>query len=41
MTVDSYAYCPAARAVSGVLFLTLIENAGFRQNAGARQEARR
>jgi len=35
MTVDSYAYCPAARAVSGVLFLTLIDFA----DAGARQEA--
>ncbi|OXJ11968.1 hypothetical protein CFB39_31475 [Burkholderia sp. AU6039] len=37
MTVDSYAYCPAARAVSGVLFQTPIDFA----DAGARQEARR
>ena len=37
MTVDSYAYCPAARAVSGVMFLTPISFA----DAGARQEARR
>ncbi|AYQ41919.1 hypothetical protein CVS37_28970 [Burkholderia lata] len=35
MTVDSYAFCPTARAVSGVLFLTPIEFA----HAGARQEA--
>ncbi|AWV02701.1 hypothetical protein DM992_25345 [Burkholderia sp. JP2-270] len=33
MTVDSYAYCPAARAVSGVLFLTPIKHAGIRPEA--------
>ncbi|AXF25027.1 hypothetical protein CUJ89_32980 [Burkholderia pyrrocinia] len=33
MTVDSYAYCPSARAVSGVLFLTPIEYADARQEA--------
>ncbi|MPV67089.1 hypothetical protein GD429_14795 [Burkholderia sp. BE17] len=33
MTVDSYAYCPAARAVSGVLFLTPIQHAGVRSEA--------
>ncbi|KAG8154788.1 hypothetical protein BFF94_004270 [Burkholderia catarinensis] len=37
MTVDSYAYCPSARAVSGVLFLTPINI----DHAGARQGARR
>ncbi|CAM2190416.1 hypothetical protein L810_6582 [Burkholderia sp. AU4i] len=37
MTVDSYAYYPAARAVSGALFLTPIDLA----EPGARQEARR
>ncbi|ORT88009.1 hypothetical protein B7G54_05135 [Burkholderia puraquae] len=37
MTVDSYAYCPSAHAVSGVLFLTLIDSAV----TGAPQEARR
>ncbi|MCR5898352.1 hypothetical protein DF057_07650 [Burkholderia cepacia] len=37
MTVDSYAYYPAARAVSGVLFPTPIDFA----EPGARQEARR
>ncbi|NTZ09523.1 hypothetical protein FCJ60_28225 [Burkholderia metallica] len=36
MTVDSYAYCPPARAVRGVLFQTLIhaERAGARPEAG-------
>ncbi|NTZ86435.1 hypothetical protein FCJ61_26390 [Burkholderia metallica] len=36
MTVDSYAYCPSARAVPAVLFQTLIhaERAGARQEAG-------
>ncbi|RQU34077.1 hypothetical protein DF147_27555 [Burkholderia cenocepacia] len=36
MTVDSHAYCPSARAASGVLFQTLIstERAGGRQEAG-------
>ncbi|SPV18747.1 Uncharacterised protein [Burkholderia cepacia] len=37
MTVDSYAYYPAARAVSGVLFPTPIDFA----EPGAWQEARR
>ncbi|RQS72803.1 hypothetical protein DF032_27000 [Burkholderia seminalis] len=35
MTVDSHAYCPSARAVSGVLILTPIDIG----HAGARQEA--
>ncbi|RQV82732.1 hypothetical protein DF160_12565 [Burkholderia anthina] len=36
MTVDSYAYCPSAPAVSCVLFQTLIDvaRAGARQGAG-------
>ncbi|AQQ39873.1 hypothetical protein A8E81_35220 [Burkholderia cenocepacia] len=36
MTVDSYAYCPSARAVSGVLFPTPINSypARGRQEAG-------
>ncbi|ONJ03796.1 hypothetical protein A8D95_34225 [Burkholderia cenocepacia] len=36
MTVDSYAYCPSVRAVSGVLFPTPINSypAGGRQEAG-------
>ncbi|OXI21321.1 hypothetical protein CFB43_18195 [Burkholderia sp. AU15512] len=37
MTVDSYAYCPSAGAVSGFLFPTPI----YFADAGARQEARR
>ncbi|AZQ55211.1 hypothetical protein D5R55_30650 [Burkholderia cenocepacia] len=35
MTVDSHAYCPSARAVTDVLFQTLIST----ERAGARQEA--
>ncbi|AQQ36238.1 hypothetical protein A8E95_21225 [Burkholderia cenocepacia] len=37
MTVDSYAYCPSSRGVSGVLFQTPI----YAEPAGARQEAGR
>gem|GEM_PF-3583667 len=37
MTVDSHAYCPSVRAVTGVLLQTLI----YTEPAGARQEAGR
>ncbi|RXV68410.1 hypothetical protein D1006_24925 [Burkholderia stabilis] len=33
MTVDSYAYCPAARAAAGALFLTPIKPADVRPEA--------